>query len=72
MDYWNMYKDVWNFHKKYSEVKTSEAYWNAVIEESDQIAKRYDNTKFIRDLLMSVIMELERIYKEVLEIAEAQ
>ena len=27
MDYWNLYKDVWNFHKKYSKVQTDDVYW---------------------------------------------
>ena len=41
MDYWNLYKDVWNFHKKYSKVQTDDAYWEAVVDESGQIAKKY-------------------------------
>ena len=40
MDYWNLYKDVWNFHKKYSKVQTDDAYWEAVVSESGQIAER--------------------------------
>lgn len=42
-EYWGLYQDVWNFHKKYSNVQTDDAYWEAVVDESGQIAKKYDN-----------------------------
>lgn len=71
MDYWNLYKDVWNFHKKYSKVQTDDLYWNAVVDESGQIAKKYDNHKFAIKLLFAVIDELERIYKEMMKNADA-
>ena len=64
MDYWNIYKDVWNFHKKYADVKEDDAYWEAVVNESNQIAKQYDECKFVINLLLAVIDELKRIYKE--------
>lgn len=67
MDYWNLYKDVWNFHKKYSKVQTDDAYWESVVNESDRISKRYNNQKFAVALLLAVIEELERIYKEMLK-----
>ena len=67
MDYWNLYKDVWNFHKKYSKVQTDDAYWKAVVSESNQIAKKYDNQKFPVSLLLAVVGELERIYKEMIK-----
>ena len=47
MDYWNIYKDVWNFHKKDTDVKEDDAYWEAVVNESKQIAKQYDECKFV-------------------------
>lgn len=64
MDYWNLYKDVWNFHKKYSKVQTDDEYWQSLIDEGRQISKKYNNAKFAIALLLAVIDELERIYKE--------
>lgn len=72
MEYWNLYKDVWNFHKKYSNVQTDDAYWEAVVDESVQIANRYNNCKFVRDLLLAVTNELERKAKEMIKNAETQ
>ena len=64
MDYFNIYKDVWEFHKKYQQVHTSDEYWKAVANESSQISKRYGECKFVINLLLAVVDELERIYKE--------
>ena len=70
MDYWNIYKDVWNFHKKYADVKEDDAYWESVVNESSRIAKQYRESKFVIGLLLTVVDELERIYKEMRNSAE--
>lgn len=71
MDYWNLYKDVWNFHKKYSKVRTDDSYWEAVIDESSTISKKYGECKFVISLLLAVLDELERIYREMIKNADA-
>lgn len=71
MDYWNLYKNVWDFHKKFSKIQTDDVYWEAVVNESCEIAKKYDNQKFAIALLLAVIDELERIYKEMMKNADA-
>lgn len=57
-----IFTDVWNFFKRYYQVRDDDNFWNRVIEESNQIAKKYDN-KFANDLLISVIKEMERKLK---------
>lgn len=64
MDYFKMYKSVWDFHKKYSDVKEDDSYWKSVLNESTAISKRYNECKFVVELLLAVINELERVYKE--------
>lgn len=65
MNYFEMYRDVWNFHKKYIEgICGSDEYWQTVVDESDVIAKKYKNCKFIINLLLAEITEFERLYKE--------
>ena len=59
-----MYKSVWDFHKKYSDVREDDSYWEWVVNESSEIAKRYNECKFVVNLLLTVVTELERIYKE--------
>lgn len=62
--YWQMYCDVWNFHKKYiNGVCDEDSFWDGVVRESDQIAKKHKNNKFVRGLLLNEIEEMERICK---------
>lgn len=65
MNYFEMYRDVWNYHKKYIEgICESDEFWQNVVDESDVIAKKYGNCKFIINLLLAEITEFERLYKE--------
>ena len=54
---YQMYTDCWKLYKKFSDIQQ-------FIDESDLIAKTYDNNKFIRDLLLATTQELERQSKE--------
>lgn len=66
MNYFEAYRDIWNFHKKYIEnVCNDDVYWEAVINEADIIAKKYHCCQFITNLLFAEITEFERICKEV-------
>lgn len=62
---WGMFTDAWKFYKKYADVQQSDEYWDAVVDESGQIAKRYDNAKLAIALLLAAIDELERKSKEI-------
>lgn len=65
MNYFEMYRDVWNFHKKYIEdICESDEYWQAVIDEANVLSKKYQECKFMRELLLNEIEEFERLYKE--------
>lgn len=62
--YKEMYSDVWLFHKKYiNGVCDDDEYWEAVVNESNEIAKKHKENKFIIGLLLNEVEELDRIYK---------
>lgn len=62
--YKEMYSDIWLFHKKYiNGVCDNDEYWEAVVNESNEIAKKHKENKFIIGLLLNEIEELDRIYK---------
>lgn len=62
--YKEMYSDVWLFHKKYiNGVCDDDEYWKAVVNESNEIAKKHKENKFIIGLLLNEVDELDRIYK---------
>lgn len=67
-----MYRDVWNYHKKYIDgIGDNGEYWQNVVDESNDIAKKYGECKFIINLLLAEMTEFERIYREVEENANA-
>lgn len=62
---YQMYTECWKLYKKFSDIQqTEDARWQQFVDESDLIAKTYDNNKFIRDLLLATTQELERQSKE--------
>ena len=50
VNYFEAYRDCWNFHKEHSKVLDSDEYWKGVVGKSGEIAKKYDNSKFVRDI----------------------
>lgn len=70
MNYWNIYKDVWDFHKKYSDTKEDDGYWQSLINDSDCIAKKYNDNKFVVSLLVAVLDEISRCHKEMISNAD--
>lgn len=52
MDYFSMYRDVWEFHKKHIEnIQDTDEFWEMVVNEGNAISKKYNECN-------------ERIYKE--------
>ena len=62
---YGMFTDAWKFYKKYADVQQSDEYWEAVVDESGQIAKKYDNAKLAIALILAAIDELERKSKDI-------
>ena len=64
--YWTLYADIVNFHRKYAEVRESDEYWSAVVDEASELYKKYESIpekEFAKQLILTVLDELERIYK---------
>lgn len=61
---YGMFTDAWKFYKKYADVQQSDEYWEAVVDESGQIARKYGNAKLAIALILAAIEELERKSKE--------
>ena len=60
---YNVFTDCWRFYKKYVETKITDEYWKNMISESEQIAKKYNDSKFVTDLLVVTCDELQRRMK---------
>lgn len=64
---YNTFTDCWRFYKKYAETKVTNEYWQNMIDESEKIAKKYNDSKFVVALLVAVGDELQRVYMSMKE-----
>ena len=55
-----IYNSVWFFYKKYVEEERTEDFWEKVNKEANEILKKYKGDLFCRELLGTVMNELER------------
>lgn len=58
------FTECWKFYKRFADVQSTDEFWEAVTSEGGQLARRFGNGRFIRDLVLAVITELERRGKE--------
>lgn len=59
---WQIYADIWSFHKKYYDLTESDGYWNAIAKDSAAIRQKYEHTsftRFVEELLLAVTNQLE-------------
>lgn len=61
MNYWEIYKDVWQFHKDHADIIDSDEYWKKAFNDAKTRAKKHGDTKFARQMLITVLNELDRI-----------
>lgn len=65
MDYFEIYKDVWNLHKKFIDtICDDDNYWQSLVDEASELTKKYGDCKFIRNLVLNELEEIETIYKK--------
>lgn len=65
MDYFEMYKDIWTYHKKFIDgICENDEYWQKVVNESGDLLRKYQGCVFMKNLLLNEINELDRLYKE--------
>lgn len=69
---YNLFTDCWRYFKKYADVSTEDSYWQSVVDECGTILKKYGNDKFVNDLLVAVVDELERKANGTKDIEKAQ
>ncbi len=63
---------TWRLFKKYADIRDTDEYWESLIDEAGETAKQFDNDKFIRNLVMAVMDEIERRAKEMRNDAKTQ
>lgn len=65
--YWTLYADIVNFHRKFAEVREDDEYWERVVNASGEVYEKYKTLpegEFAKSLILCILDELERIYKD--------
>lgn len=68
--YWQIYADVFAFHKKFADVREDDEYWSAVVDDASALYKKYESLpekEFAKNLILDILEELDCIYKDMLK-----
>ena len=60
--YYKIFADIYNYMKAYYPTKEDDKYWENLIDEANDICKRYQDTEqfeFVKALVLAVMGELE-------------
>ena len=60
MNYYEVYGNVWSFHKKHA----GSSDWQGITAQADELIRKYNDNPFLKELVMTVSAELERKGKE--------
>lgn len=58
-----LFRDSWRLYRKYYSQEKSKEMWNLLIEEAEGMYGKYRKQPFVREILVAVISEIERIDK---------
>ena len=65
MEYYRFFVDAWRFFRRqYQSAEDRDEWWEQMLTEASEIAKKYGNCRFALDIMMAVANELERIAKD--------
>lgn len=65
--YFDVWQEAWRFHKKFYANDGSDQTWEQIVNESSEIARKYEGKpqySFVKDLILAVLSEIEKKDKE--------
>ena len=64
MTYFRFFQDLWRFFRDHSQPVSAEEWWSRSLDQADQLARRYGESRFAVRMIQSVLEEIERVYRE--------
>lgn len=62
---WALFQEAWKLFNEFADIKlTDNDGWTMLISKADEVCKKHGNEKFPRDLMMAIVMEIERRCKQ--------
>jgi len=65
--YWEIWREVFQFHKTHADVQQTDEWWEKTCQDINKMVQKYKGNpceSFVADLSISVLKELERKGKE--------
>lgn len=59
-----IYNDIWNYHKKYLDMRNDEKLLKSMISEKDDLLKKYSANSFATEMMFVVFKSLVSSWKE--------
>lgn len=60
---WYMFQDCWKLCQKYWIPEDNDGYWDAVVRESSEFMKKYEDVVMAREMALAFIESLEKQYR---------
>ena len=54
-----IYNDIWNYHKKYLDMRNDEKFLKSMISEKDGLLKKYSGNSFATEMMFIVIKYID-------------
>jgi len=55
--------DLWRLFRNYQPVRKDDEYWQSLLEQAKEFASQHGDTELSKDLVMAVVIEIERRMK---------
>ena len=59
-----IYNDIWNYHKKYLDMRNDEKFLKSMISEKDDLLKKHSGNSFATEMIFVVFKSLVSSWKE--------
>ena len=59
-----MFVDIWEHYKKFYRAENTDEYWTEQIAACQELQQKYKDSKLAKDMLLTIVKELERKSKE--------
>ena len=64
--YFDVWQEAWRFHEKFYDNDGSDGTWGQIVNESSEVVRKYmgrSQYDFMKDLILAIISEIERVDK---------
>jgi len=62
--YYRCITDCWRYFQKYSDPVDEDSFWKALVDEGNELSRRYGNVDFVCGIVGTIQSEINKLCKE--------